>query len=79
MKKVSLVLAVVAMLAISCKKETKEKIDDAADAVKTEVKEKIDTTAAKVEAHVDTIKVKTGEVLEKGAEKLNEAAEEMKK
>ncbi|MCO6175214.1 hypothetical protein NHF50_09155 [Flavobacterium sp. NRK F10] len=79
MKKTALALVFIAILTVSCKEETKEKIDDAADAVKTEVKEKIDTTAAKMEAHVDTLKVKTGEALGKGAEKLNEAAEEIKK
>jgi hypothetical protein len=79
MKKAFLGLALVATLVlVSCKTETKDKVDDATEAVKTEMGEAIDTAAAKVDAAVDSTKAKMGETLEKGAEKMNAAGEKMK-
>jgi hypothetical protein len=78
MKKIFLGLSLIATLVlVSCKTETKNKIEDASEAVKTEMGEAIDTAAAKVGAAIDSSKVKAGKTLEKGAKKMNEAGEEI--
>jgi hypothetical protein len=79
MKKVFLGLALVVTLGlVSCKKDTKDKIEDATEAVKTEMGEAADTAAAKVDAAVDSTKAKMGESLEKGAKKIDAAGKKMK-
>ena len=78
MKKILLGLAFVSMLMTSCKKETKDQVNEATEAVGNEMGEAMDTAAVKVDAAVDSTKVKAGETLEKGAEKMDEAAEKLK-
>jgi hypothetical protein len=78
MKKALLGLAFIATLMTSCKKETKVEVNEATEAVGNEMGEAIDTAAAKVDAAVDSTKVKAGETLEKGAKKMDEAAEKLK-
>jgi hypothetical protein len=78
MRKIILGLAFLAVVTVSCKEETKEKLDEAKEAVTSEVEEKIDTATVKVEKAVDTLQAKTSKVLEKGAEKLDKAADKMK-
>ena len=70
MKKVLLGLACIATLMTSCKKETKEEVKEATEAVGNEMEEAIDTAAVKVDAVADSTKVKAGKVLEKGAKIL---------
>jgi hypothetical protein len=78
MRKIILGLAFLATVTVSCKEETKEKIEDANEAVVSDVKEEMDTAAVKVDNAVDTLQSKTGKALEKSAEKLDKAADKMK-
>ena len=78
MKKTLLSLVCIAALMVSCKDETKAKIDEAKDAVGTELEAKIDTATVKMDKAVDTLQSKTSKVLEKGAAKLDQAADKMK-
>ncbi len=79
MKKTLLGLAFVAILiTVSCKKETKDEMKEATEAVGAEMDEAIDTAAVKVDAAVDSTKAKVGETLEKGAEKMDAAGKKMK-
>ena len=78
MKKTLLSLLCIAALMTSCKKETKDEVKEATEAVGNEMEDAIDTAAVKVDAVADSTKVKAGKVLEKGAEKMDEAAEKLK-
>lgn len=78
MKKVILGIAFLALVTVSCKEETKAKLDEAKEAVGTELEGKIDTATVKMDKAVDTLQSKTGKALEKGAAKLDEAAAKMK-
>jgi PBP1b-binding outer membrane lipoprotein LpoB len=78
MKKALLGLAFIATLMTSCKKETKDEVKEATEAVGNEMEDAIDTAAVKVDAAADSTKAKAGEVLEKGADKMNQAAEKLK-
>lgn len=79
MKKVFLGLAL-AVLIVSCKEETKEKVGAATDAVVTDIKENVDSAKVKVENAIDSSKVKekTKEIIVKGAKKVGEAADKVK-
>ena len=78
MKKTILAVAFMAVAMVSCQDKTKEKVEDATQAVGTEVEQKMDTVAEKAENVVDTTKAKTGEALEKAGEKTKEAGEKLK-
>lgn len=78
MKKTILTVAFVAIAMVSCKDNTKEKMEDASDAIKTEVTQEMDTLADKAETAADSAKAKTAKVLEKSAEKIDKAAEKLK-
>jgi hypothetical protein len=78
MRKIILGLASLAVVTVSCKEETKAKLDEAKEAVTMEVKEKIDTATVKVEKAVDSLKAKTDKAIEKSTEKLDKAADKMK-
>lgn len=78
MKKTILTVAFVAIAMVSCKDNTKEKMEDASDAIKTEVAQEMDTLADKAETAADSAKAKTAKVLEKSAEKIDKAAEKLK-
>jgi F0F1-type ATP synthase membrane subunit b/b' len=81
MKKIILTLAFAALL-ISCKEETKDKLEDATDAVAAEVVEAVDSAKVKTETMVDSakteVKDKLEDVVEKGAEKVGNAADKVK-
>lgn len=77
MKKLILSLALATLL-ISCKEETKDKVQDATTAIGEDVEQKMDTLSAKTDKVIDTVQAKTGEALEKGAEKMDAAAEKLK-
>ena len=49
MKKVILGLAVMAAVLVSCKDETKDKVEETTEAVGAEVEQKMDTAAAKID------------------------------
>jgi cell division protein ZapA (FtsZ GTPase activity inhibitor) len=78
MRKVFLGLMILALISVSCKDETKEKIEEANEAVGAEMEEKMDSASVQINKAIDTLESKTGEVLEKGAEKLDKAADKMK-
>ncbi len=78
MRKIILGLAFLAAVTVSCKEETKEKLDEAKEAVTSEVEEKIDTATVKVEKAVDSLKAKTDKAIEKSTEKLDKAADKLK-
>ena len=78
MRKVFLGLMILALISVSCKDETKEKIEEANEAVGAEMEEKMDSASVQIDKAMDTLKSKTGDVLEKGAEKLNKAADDLK-
>ena len=78
MRKVFLGLVVLASISFACKEETKEKIVEANEAVGAEIEEKMDTASVKIDKAIDTLQSKTGDVLEKGAEKLDKAAGKIK-
>ncbi len=69
---------ILALISVSCKDETKQKIEEANEAVGAEMKEKMDSASVQIDKAIDTLESKTGEVLEKGAEKLDKAADKMK-
>lgn len=82
MKKIILSLAFVSIL-ISCKEETKEKIEDAGkaitseakaniDSLKTKAKSELDSAKVKAKSELDSAKIKSANLLEKGAKKLKE-------
>lgn len=78
MKKTILAVAFMAVAMVSCQDKTKEKVEDATQAVGTEVEQKMDTVAEKAESVADTTKAKAGEALEKVGEKTKEAGEKLK-
>jgi hypothetical protein len=78
MKKAILTVAMLAVVLVSCQDKTKEKLDEAKDAVSTEVEQKVDSITEKAEDAIDTTKAKAGEALEKGAKKMEEAGKELK-
>lgn len=78
MKKTILAVAFMAIAMVSCQDKTKEKVEDAGEAVGTEMEQKVDTLATKAGEAVDTTKAKAGEALEKVGEKAKEAGKEMK-
>lgn len=78
MRKTILAIAFMLVAMVSCQDKTKDKIEDAKEAVGAEVEQKMDTVAKKVETAIDSTQSKTGKVLEKGAEKLDKAAEGLK-
>ncbi|WP_396167544.1 hypothetical protein [Flavobacterium sp.] len=78
MKKTILAVAFMAVAMVSCQDKTKDKVEDATEAVGTEMEQKIDTVAEKAEGVVDTTKAKVGEALEKAGEKTKEAGEKLK-
>jgi hypothetical protein len=78
MRKVFLGLMILALISVSCKDETKQKIEEANEAVGAEMKEKMDSASVQIDKAIDTLESKTGEILEKGAEKLDKAADKMK-
>ena len=91
MKKIFLSLAFLAVLfcfassltLVSCQEKTKEKLENATDAVGTEMEQKMDTLGQKldslgnkIETAADTVRSKTKKVAEKveeGAKKVNDA------
>ena len=82
MKKLILSLAIVTLI-FSCKEDTKDKVEVATEAVTSDVKETVDSSKIKTETVLDTVKAKTEEKLknavDKGADKVIDAAEKVKK
>ncbi|WP_199878497.1 hypothetical protein [Flavobacterium sp. RSP49] len=78
MKKALLGLVFVATLMTSCKEETKEEVKEAREAISNEMEGAIGTAAVKVDAAADSTRIKAGEILKKGADKINQAAEKLK-
>jgi len=78
MKKTILAAAFMLVAMASCQDKTKDKIEDAKEAVGAEVEQKMDTVAQKVDTAIDSTQSKTGKILEKGAEKMDKAAEQLK-
>jgi cell division protein ZapA (FtsZ GTPase activity inhibitor) len=78
MRKTILAVAFMAVAMVSCQEKTKDKIEDAHEAVGAEVEQKIDTVSQKVETAIDSTQSKTGKLLEKGAKNLDKAAEKLK-
>ena len=83
MKKLLLSLAFVALL-ISCQEKTKEKFEEARDAVakditttldsaKIKAAARMDTLKAKAKIKIDSAKIKSADRLEKAAEKIKES------
>ena len=81
MKKIILSLAL-ASLFVGCKEETKEKLDDAKNAITEEVTATIDSAKVKAETEFDSVKEKAKTKLDsakiKSAEKLEAAAKKLK-
>lgn len=78
MKKTILALVFMGVAMVSCQDKTKDKVEDATQAVGSEVEQKLDTVVEQAEATIDTAKVKAGEALEKAGEKTKEAGEKLK-
>ena len=78
MRKTILAVAFMAVAMVSCQDKTKDKIEDAKEALGAEVEQKMDTVAEKVDKAIDSTQSKTGKILEKGAEKLDNAADKLK-
>jgi hypothetical protein len=79
MKKVLLSLAfVTTLMMVSCKQETKDQVGEATDAVGTEMGEAVYTSAAKVDAALDSTKVRISNTLKEGAGKMDDKADKMK-
>jgi len=77
MKKTILTAVFIAVALVSCQDKTKEKIEDAKDAIGTEVEQKIDTVTEKAETAIDTAKAKVKDAVAKGAEKVEEGAKKV--
>lgn len=92
MKKIILSLALATLL-ISCKDETKEKLEDAGKAVTSDVKATIDTVKAQAKSKLDSAKIKAKSELDsakvkaksdlksaklKGADLLEKGAKKLK-
>lgn len=81
MKNIFATLGLIALL-ISCKPQTKEKLDDVKDAVGSEIKETIDSATIKAETTIDCTKIKVvskiDTIVVKGAQKVEEAAKKVK-
>lgn len=77
MKKIILVFAL-ALLIVSCKKETKEKVEEATEAVGSDMKQNVDTAKVKMDTAIDTAKSKVKKVIGIGAEKVEETAKDIK-
>lgn len=81
MKKTILSLAFLGVLA-SCQDKTKEKIDDATEAVTEDVKTIIDSAKLKAEAKMDTLKEKANAKVDsikvKAVDKMEESAKKLK-
>lgn len=77
MKNILLPLAI-AILLVSCKEDTKEKVIVASQAVGAEVKESIDTVKVEAEKAIDTTTIKAKELIVKSAEKVEEGARKVK-
>lgn len=78
MKKTILAVAFMAIAMVSCQDKTKEKVEDATEAVGTEMDQKVDTMTTNVNSAVDTTKVKAGEAMEKAGNKMEKAGEKIK-
>ena len=81
-KKIILTLALATVILVSCQDKTKEKLEDAKDAVTEEVKAKIDSAKVKAETEFDSVREKAKTKLDsakiKSAEKLEAAAKKLK-
>lgn len=81
MKNIFATLVFIALL-VSCKPETKEKLDDAKNAIGTEIKETIDSATIKAETALDSTKIKVKSkvdtIVVKSAQKVEEAAKKVK-
>ncbi len=79
MKKIILTLALV-MVLISCKEETKAKVQEATKAVSVDMKVALDSAKVKASKVIDTAKVKkqAKALLAKGAEKIEAGAKKVK-
>lgn len=78
MKKTIFALAFLAVAMISCQDKTKDKIDDATEAIGSEMEQKTDTISENIENEINTIHTEAGEMLNKGAIKLDEEATDLK-
>lgn len=81
MKKIIISLALASIILVSCQEKTKEKLEDAKEAIGTEVEQKmdtfgkkIDTLGHKIEIAADSLKSKT----KKATEKIEEGAKKVK-
>lgn len=81
MKNLFLSLALVTLL-VSCKEQTKEKLDAAKDAVTEEMKNNIDSAKIKAAIELDSLKQKTKSKVDslkvKSAEQMEETAKKLK-
>ncbi len=79
MKRIILSLAI-AVLVMSCKEETKEKVKEASKAVGADIKQAADSAKVKAKKVLDSSKVgeKAKEIVAKGAEKVEEGAKKVK-
>ena len=77
-----LICFIVSFTLVSCKDETKDKLEESNEAVSTDVKDVIDSTKVKMEAKIDSVKEKTKAEIDsaklKSAKKLEEAAKKLK-
>lgn len=78
MKKTILAIAFMAVALVSCQEKTKDKIEDAHEAVGHEVEQKLDTVSQKLQTVIDSTQSKTGKLLEKGARNLDKTADKLK-
>ena len=78
MKKTILAIVFMAVAVVSCQDKTKDKLEDAHEAVDAEVNQKLDTVSQKIENAIDSTQSKTGQLLEKGAKNLDKAAGKLK-
>jgi hypothetical protein len=79
LKKLILTVAF-AMALLSCKEETKTKVQEATKAVSADMKIALDSAKVKASKVIDTAKVKAKAkvIIGKGAEKLEESAKKLK-
>ncbi|MGL2963013.1 hypothetical protein ACSVH2_04235 [Flavobacterium sp. RSB2_4_14] len=82
MKNKILAFTILLITMISCQDKTKEKLDDAKNAVTEEVTTTIDSAKIKAEAKIDSIKekakTKMDSVVIKSADEIEKAAKKMK-
>lgn len=80
MKKIILSIAIIAsLMTFSCKESTKDKVEDATEAVGDDIESGVEDAAEKVDSTATEVGNDVKDAVKEGAEKVEEKANEVKK